>query len=287
MAPPDRRFSACEAGCDMRKLLPALSTALLLALGNPAPAAAQTLPLPNSMASTGDSITRAFDSTIFGCFLTDCPQYSWSTGTSPLVDSQYRRILAVHPAIFGNAYNDARTGAKMADLPGQLQTAAVQRARYVTVLMGANDLCTSSAATMTPTAIFQAELQQALSGFFAADPKALLYLSSLPDLFQLWLVLHDNPTAESVWQAFHICQSLLAATNTDADRQLVVGQEAADNAALQATCARFANCRWDGYAGFNFKFPASDISTIDFFHPNLRGQNDIAAITWAASYWGG
>ena len=271
----------------MRKLLPALTAAVLLALTGALPAAASTVPLPSSMASTGDSITRAFDATFWGCFLTDCPQYSWSTGSGTIVNSQYRRILALNPAISGHAYNDAKTGAKMADLDGQLKTAAGQGVQYVTVLMGANDLCTSSAATMTPTATFQAELQQALGDFFAADPNGLLYLSSLPDIYQLWSVLHTNSSAENAWKTFNICQSMLATTNTDAQRQLVVQQEAADNSALQSTCALFAGCRWDGYAGYNFKFPATDISTIDYFHPNLRGQNDVATVTWAAGYWGG
>lgn len=39
-------------------------------------------------------------------------------------------------------------------------------------------------------------------------------------------------------------------------------------------------------AGYNFNFPATDISSIDYFHPNMAGQNDIARITWGASFWG-
>src|SRR5437773_2801007 len=69
---------------------------------------------PSSIASTGDSITRAFET----CFLpfTDCPANSWSTGTSSAVNSQYRRILAANPAISGRSHNDAKTGARMVDL---------------------------------------------------------------------------------------------------------------------------------------------------------------------------
>ena len=268
------------------KLLPATVVALLLIFGNPLSASAATVPLPSSMASAGDSITRAYDSTWWGCFLSDCPQYSWSTGTSGSVNSQYRRILAMNPAINGREFNDARTGARMADLDGQLKVAAGQGVQYVTVLMGANDLCIPSAATMTAVATFQAEAQQGLADFFAADRRAHLYLSSLPDIYQLWFQMHTDALAVSTWSAFDICQSMLSTSNTEADRQLVVAREAADNAALKATCSHFANCRWDGYAGYNFKFPAADISTIDYFHPNLAGQNAVAGITWHAGYWG-
>lgn len=242
---------------------------------------------PSSMASTGDSITRAFDMSLWPwCFLTDCPAYSWSTGTSSSVNSQYRRILAGNPAISGHVYNDAKTGANMSALDGQLTTAAGQGVQYVTVLMGANDLCTSSIATMTPTATFQAEFQQALNDFFAKDPSGLVYVSSLPDIYQLWYVLHTNASAQSAWKNFNICQSMLNPNNTDDQRRQVVDQESYDNQALATVCAGFGNCRWDNYAGYNFKFPASDVSTIDYFHPNLHGQNDVASVTWQASFWG-
>jgi lysophospholipase L1-like esterase len=239
------------------------------------------------MASTGDSITRAFDMSIWPwCVLTDCPAYSWSTGTSTAVNSHYRRILARNPAISGHVYNDAKTGANMSALHDQLQTAAGQTVQYVTVLMGANDLCTSTIAGMTPTDSFRGEFQSALTDFFTNDSSALVYVSSLPDIYQLWYVLHNNSSAQAAWRNYKICQSMLNPNNTEADRQIVVAQEAADNQALQQVCAGFVNCRWDNYAGYNFKFPASDISTIDYFHPNRQGQNDIASVTWSASFWG-
>ena len=49
---------------------------------------------PSSMASTGDSITRAFNDCSFP--FVDCPAASWSTGTSSAVNSHYRRILAAN-----------------------------------------------------------------------------------------------------------------------------------------------------------------------------------------------
>jgi lysophospholipase L1-like esterase len=249
------------------------------------PAQASTLVLPSSMAAAGDSITRAFDATPCPFPYSDCPAYSWSTGTSTSVDSQYLRILSRNRKIKGHAYNDAKTGAQMSALDGQLASAASQHVQYATVLMGANDVCTSSISTMTPTSTFQSEVQKALTDFFAADPQAHLYLSSLPNIYQLWSTLHNNPSAETDWKTFNICQSMLATSNTDAQRQQVVAQEVADNQTLAAACSAFTHCLWDGYAGYNFAFPASDISTLDYFHPNVTGQKAIAAITWSAGYW--
>lgn len=249
--------------------------------------AATGVALPNSMASTGDSITRAYDSTSSGCFLSDCPQYSWSTGTAGTssVNSHYLRILAANNAIRGNVYNDAKTGAQMVALDGQLKTAASQGVQYATVLMGANDVCTSSISTMTPTATFQSEFQTALTDFFAADPNAHVFVSSIPNIYQLWSLEHTNSTAEFEWQSFGICQSMLSSSNTEADRQAVVSQEQADNNALATVCAQFANCKWDNLATYNYAFKTSDISTIDYFHPSISGQNSLAGVTWGASYW--
>lgn len=261
------------------------ATITLLLVTGVTPARAQTIAYPGSMASTGDSITRAFDIG-WCCVLSDSPQYSWSTGNSTSVNSQYRRLLALNPAISGHEYNDAKTGAKMADLDGQVKTAAGQGVGYLTVLMGANDVCTSSISTMTPTATFTSQFNQALKDFFAADPNAHVYVSSLPNIYQLWSVLHTNFWARFAWQTYGICQSMLNSNNSEAQRQQVVAQEIADNNALASVCSQFANCRWDGGAGYNVQFPASDINTVDYFHPNLQGQNLIASVTWKASYWG-
>jgi hypothetical protein len=38
-------------------------------------------------------------------------------------------------------------------------------------------------------------------------------------------------------------------------------------------------------AGFNLAFTLADLSSIDYFHPNIRGQNLAAATSWNASYW--
>jgi lysophospholipase L1-like esterase len=238
------------------------------------------------MASTGDSITRGFDAN-GSCLLHDCPQLSWSTGTDASVNSQYSRLLTLNPGIAGHEYNVAKSGAKMSDLAGQLRVAGYYHIDYVTVLMGANDLCTSSAITMTPTQSFARQFYTALAYYFYYNPGGHVFVSSLPDIYQLWSVLHTNSTATHVWNLFHICQSMLATSNTDADRQKVVDQEAADNSALATVCTTyFANCLWDNYTTFNFKFPVSDVSTVDYFHPNPNGQADLASTTWAASFWG-
>src|SRR5690242_12332583 len=126
----------------------AVASVLLLA----DPVAAAPSPLPSSMASLGDSITRGFNA----CgWYADCPARSFATGTDTGVNSHYLRIRAVNSAINGKNYNDAKSGAKAADMAGQAQTAVGQGAQYVTMLIGANDACTSSESSMTTVATFR------------------------------------------------------------------------------------------------------------------------------------
>jgi len=88
-------------------------------------------------------------------------------------------------------------------------------------------------------------------------------VASIPDIYQLWAVLHTNWLARLVWSSAHICQSMLASTNTDAQRQQVATREAAFNQILALACANHPDCRWDQYATYNYKFSASQVSTLD------------------------
>jgi hypothetical protein len=78
---------------------------------------------------------------------------------------------------------------------------------------------------------------------------------------------------------------MLSSSNTDAQRQEVLTQEENDNSAEQTVCASFANCKWDNLATFNYSFTTKDVSTVDYFHPSITGQNSLANVTWGASYW--
>ena len=161
-----------------------------------------------------------------------------------------------------------------------------QQAQYVTILIGADDVCTGSISSMTTTAQFTASFQSTMSTLESGLPPGVhIFVSSIPNIYGLWSVLHGNPVAQTVWSVANICQSMLSTANTDAQRQQVVTQEQADNAALSQVCGLYANCRWDGYATFDYQFSPADVSTLDYFHPSQMGQGVLAALTWHASWW--
>ena len=241
-------------------------------------------PLPDSMAAIGDSITQAVD---VCCFYGNWPGHSWSTGYVPFdgIASHYERLRALNPAIRGNRWNNAVSGARMADAPGQARRTVDQGAQYVTVLMGANDLCGWDGA-LTPTATFRAQFGETLDILRAGLPGSRVFVASIPNLYQLWSVLRTDPVAQVVWQAAGICPSMLNFFNSPADRQAVIDRERELNDVLRDVCATWSNCRFDNYLTYDYDFTRELVSRLDYFHPGLRGQATLAALTWRASWWG-
>ncbi len=268
----------------LRFTLALLLLVILLAPHAQATRAATTY--PNSMASMGDSITRAYNtgSTAF----IDAPANSWSTGTSTTVNSLYSRILAVNSTMSGKNYNNAVTGAKMTDLVGQVTRTNSQNVEYVTILLGANDACTSSESTMTSVANYRSQFETAMKNLTTGSPNAKIYVMSVPNVYNLWSVLKGNASARATWSLLGICQSMLAnptsTKQTDVSRRERVLQRVKDfNTQLAEVCALYAQCRFDNNAAFNTTFLASDVSTRDYFHPSVAGQAKLAQVAWDAS----
>jgi lysophospholipase L1-like esterase len=264
----------------IRRLSAVLATAIcLLALA----ASSALAVFPNSLAATGDSITRAFNTCPFP--FTDCPANSWATGTEAAVNSFYLRILERNAAIRGNLFNDARSGARMADLSGQVTNVVSQRAEFALIEMGANDVCTSSEETMTSVASFRSSFEGAMRTLRERLPSTRIAVGSIPNVYQLWSLLNGNRSAVSAWNSFRICQSMLrnptSRTREDEERRLRVQQREVEfNGVLRSVCAEHANCQYDGDAGYEYRFEAGEVSTRDYFHPSVRGQATIAAIEW-------
>lgn len=236
---------------------------------------------PNSMAATGDSITRAYNTgkNIFA----DAPANSWATGTTTSVNSLYNRIVAVNPAITDKYYNDAKSGTKMVDLNAQMSTVAAQAPEYVTVMMGANDVCTSATSTMTSVQDYHDQFLNAMNTLTTSLPNTKVFVSSIPNVYQLWNLEKGNSSARFAWAIYGICKSMLAnptsIAQVDVTRRAFVLQRETDfNTQLQQVCSQFANCVFDNNTAFNYSFVTSDINTRDYFHPSLSGQATVARV---------
>jgi lysophospholipase L1-like esterase len=262
---------------------PAVVVAVVIALLVPLGASAASY--PRTMTATGDSITMAYNTGWFP--YTDNHAASWSTGTDSRVVSHRQRIQALSPSGKVTAYNAARSGARMSDLNRQMSTAIARGSEYVTVLMGANDVCTASEATMTSVADFRAQFTAAMETVTDGVPNVTVYVVSIPNVYHLWEIYKDSFVARTVWNTFDICQSMLANPGStaaaDAQRRARVSQRNSDfNAVLADVCAAYRQCHFDDYAVFTTVFARSDVTSRDYFHPSLSGQAKLASVSWQA-----
>jgi hypothetical protein len=120
-------------------------------------------------------------------------------------------------------------------------------------------------------------------------PDARIAVSSIPNIYRLWQVLHTNLGAITVWGLAGICQSMLknplSFAQADVDRRARVAQRNRDdNDAIRDVCAQFIHCRFDDYAAYDLVFTAGDVTTRDYFHPSLAGQAKAAATAWASGF---
>lgn len=228
---------------------------------------------PDSLASLGDSITRGFDAC---SVLSDCPEVSWSTGTR--VNSLAQRLRSG-----SRSWNFAKTGAVVADLPGQIEAATARKPKLVTVMIGANDACRDSVADMTPTDQFRTTFTSALTRLRRDLPKAQVYVASVPDLKRLWSEGRKNVFGKQIWK-LGICPSMLKdsdhldAASNDRRRQ-VADRVDAYNKVLKDVCGRDPLCRYDP-AVHKYRFTASELSKWDWFHPSKAGQRQLAEMAY-------
>ncbi|KOU61269.1 lipoprotein [Streptomyces sp. MMG1533] len=237
---------------------------------------------PASVAAVGDSITRGFDAC---SVLSDCPEVSWATGSSAEVDSLAVRLLGKAKAA-ERSWNYAVTGARMADLPGQMAQAAAKKPGLVAVMAGANDACRSSTSAMTSVADFRADFEDAMSTLRRASPTAQVFVASVPNLKRLWSEGRTNPMGKQVWK-LGLCPSMLGdADALDAaatERRDTVQQRVEDyNEVLKEVCAKDRRCRFDGGAVYDFRFGTAQLSHWDWFHPSVNGQARLAEIAYRA-----
>jgi lysophospholipase L1-like esterase len=263
------------------------SLALVAAAAAPASAVdpGGALEVPETITALGDSITAGVH--VNRLLITE-PAYSWSTGTNTTVNSLYMRLEPLERKTAISATNLSKSGAKAADLPGQASSVkTTRRTDLVTILIGANDACTSTADNMTSTTAFRTSVNSALA-ILKSKGVEQVAIASIPDIYQLWAVYKDSSSARFTWGLYNICQSMLAnpssTDETDAARRVKVRNHViALNGELAAACsAATVACRFDGNKVFGKELSRTDVSTADYFHPSRYGQAKLADAAFTA-----
>jgi lysophospholipase L1-like esterase len=261
--------------------------AVLFALGacssvaEPAPPE-PVVDLPASVASIGDSITQAAQADgTFG----NQPAHSWSTGQGELVDSLANRISALSgsPVTVTNA---AVSGAVSADLAEQAANVVASGAEFVTVLAGNNDVCNSaSVAALPAVAEYSANVRDALAVLTEGLPESKILLASMPSISGLYNAGKSEAAAKQAWSSYGVCQVALANPDStdiaDQQRREAVEAKVTElNASLESLSAEFDTVLFDGGRAQKVQFDVADLSSVDFFHPSIAGQNLLVDAEW-------
>ena len=236
------------------------------------------------MDALGGSVTLGFNTDCPDPWV-DCPENSWSTGTNPVVDSIYLRLLALDPRVEHHNANDAVSGSTMADLDDQARSAVRHHAELVTIAMGTNDACGGRTGTMTETSAFRQEFTQAMTTLTKGLPESRIHVVSIPDLHQRWETFHTVQKAVKAWRSLPFCPTLFThpTSNAPSDverRAAVRDRVLAYNAILSDVCASYRQCTTDEGAAFRAPVRPTEFSTHDYWHPNIAGQATLARLVW-------
>lgn len=236
------------------------------------------------MGALGDSITAGLNSV---SFLQESKGVSWSTGdevsaTTGSHVARFKKELGVKNL---KAVNRALSGGTSEDLADQVDELISERPTYVTLLIGANDVCAWGEAYAQDLAAFKATVGEALDRVLALDSKPRVVVAPVPSLNRLFDLMKDKSSCRAIWNLAGGCSLLLGRDATDADRTAFRGRWQALNSALEelATARASKGVRWvKGVA--DHAFTADDVSPHDCFHPSAKGQKVLSDLTWDAAF---
>ncbi len=226
---------------------------------------------------------------------------SWTTGIgSKKVNSHASRLKKLNPNI--SISNFAEPSARIdrvlnIQLPRlkkwSLESYKQNYPDYLTLMVGANDICANSLAESTPVKTYAANYKKILIEILSSSPKTRVlvnYLPPLQDLINskdafLWAFPGIN-SCNGFWKIAPLCKSI---THGDENNALDVATRVQQmNQAITKTVNELRKTYGDrvriGEKVAQRRIHKNDLS-IDCFHPNAHAQNDIAELSWASTWW--
>jgi lysophospholipase L1-like esterase len=227
--------------------------------------------------SIGDSITAAFDARR----PLSNREINWSTGerSARLVNSHVLRIRKVLAGKNVGSINLAKSGSKSPDVVKQAVKLARYRPDYVTVLVGANDVCAWPEQHEPALAAYEKDIRTILDTLVESNRDMKILLSAVPNMPLMYRIGAAN-SCQSKWNLLKICPALLGSDRTPEQRDAFASRWIDANEALLRVSAEFPR---------NVRFTASvaepvfhfgHLSPYDCFHPNTQGQDLLAEKTW-------
>jgi hypothetical protein len=209
------------------------------------------------------------------------PQNSWATGTNPAVDSIYRRLAAVDPAVRGHVVNAAAGGAPASALAGQAASALSVEPNPQLVIIQTIDSdirCDGSDSSNYP--VFGRQVKAALDLIARRAPHATILLMSQPGRpLPASKAIIGTPAAQ-VQSGSDNCSPFDPDLRLDKNHiRMLTGIIEGYESELAKVCATVPECHTDNGRATHFQVPASYYSS-DWNHLNVTGLAALARFMW-------
>lgn len=230
------------------------------------------------VAAMGDSITAGYNSRWPGDL--GNARYSWSTGSR--VPSHVKKLKAIIPEKVV-AVNVAKKGATSHELQGQLEAAKFSHIDYLTLLIGANDVCDWPSDHETHLTKFRSNVKNILDKVITANREIRIIMPAIPNMYRLYQV--GNKDCGRRWDFFEACPLLLHSSRSDEERQGFHARLVDANDTLEKLAENYENnVKFIG-STYDFDFTIDHVSKLDCFHPSIAGQKIISRLTWEEGWY--
>jgi lysophospholipase L1-like esterase len=251
---------------------------------------------PLHLYSIGDSFTRAANANLPG----DNLSASWVNGYRgfwqklfglPDVASHNQRIDALFGERGRSNWTAAQNGDSVKDMMAQAAWVASLDINYATVMLGANDVCRSNAADLITDAEFEGHVRNGMTMLLnGLHDGATVLVVAIPNVkgvydFGKTKTALGITSCERLWKLTGFCAAMLSENSTEMDRQYLQSRNIGYNAILERVTGEMA-VNYPGkfvrYAPSTFQLPTAQeqISDLDCFHADWRGQRATAELTW-------
>ena len=230
--------------------------------------------------SMGDSITAGFNTRWPGDLSNS--RYNWSTGNSKRVKSHLHKLKEIisHKV---KPINVAKSRSTSYQLKQQLENVKSSTIDYLTLLIGANDVCDWQEDYAESQQKFRHNVHDIIEKAIEINEQVRIVLPSIPNMYRLYQQGKDKCGGR--WDYFEACPSLLSSDRTEAERLAFRDRLISANETLSELADNFSeNVKYIGEI-YEYEFTLEHVSRIDCFHPSIKGQNEIARITWENGWY--
>lgn len=289
----------------MKKITPFSSLLFFLTFASTAMGVEEGQKPPLNHYIIGDSISRGF----MALFPSENPFASWVTGSHSSIDSIEKQLNSIYGSNRVTT-NDSDLGARLVStLKYRLSSnaEALSQADYITIQLGANDICSIgefAGIEELPTAdeIYEATYEGLHNLLGEVEDGTTIELVAIPDVGRIYDIGQNKKalgfiSCPLVWNIVNtvipdlLCPSVTGSNVSEEDRNAVRQLNVAYNNAIaqavediQVEIEDPSMSLPNAFPVFNdasfFEFDANHVSTWDCFHPSFQGQRELAKRLW-------